>query len=154
MPNPARQRLAATIAALDRARAEVELAAQPVRRLSDVIAEHDRLATQLREPIDRDRAATGAWLASGRVGADPGCDAADTRALSGQVAALPPELAAAQRTLPETEQQHQAAIERLGVAAADRQVALGEVANVAFIRRLEDPDRIIGMIKRPDFAHW
>jgi hypothetical protein len=32
--NPARQRLVETIAAIDRARAEVELAAEPVRRLS------------------------------------------------------------------------------------------------------------------------
>jgi hypothetical protein len=72
LPNPARQRLAETIAALDRARGAVELAAEPVRRLTDVIAEHDRLAAQVRERIDRDQTATGAWIAGGRVGADPG----------------------------------------------------------------------------------
>ena len=59
MLSPTRQRLAEAIAALDRARAEVELATEPVRRLSDVIAEHDRLEVQLRELIDRDQAATG-----------------------------------------------------------------------------------------------
>jgi hypothetical protein len=47
MLNPARVRLAEAIAALDRARAEVELAAEPVRRLSDVIAEYDRLEAQV-----------------------------------------------------------------------------------------------------------
>jgi hypothetical protein len=44
---------------------------------------------------------------------------------------MQPELAAAKRTLPEEERQHQAAIERLGVAAADRAVALDEVAVLA-----------------------
>jgi predicted DNA-binding WGR domain protein len=124
---PVRQRLAEAIAAFDRARGAVELAAEPVRRLSDVIAEHDRLAAQLRELVDRDQAATGAWIAGGRQGADPG-DAADTPSLVDRVAAMQPELAAARRTLPAAEQRHRAAIERLGAAAADRDVALGAVA--------------------------
>jgi hypothetical protein len=126
--NPTRQRLAEAIATLDSAHAEVELAAEPVRRLSDVIAEHDRLAAQLRELRDRDETATGAWIASGRQGADPSGDAADTRSLSDRIAAMQTELAAARRTLPEAEQQHQAAIARLGEAAAARGVALDEVA--------------------------
>jgi hypothetical protein len=71
MLNPAWQRLAETIAVLDRGRGAVELAAQPVGRLSDVGAEHDRLAALLRELLDRDQAATGAWIAGGRLGADP-----------------------------------------------------------------------------------
>jgi hypothetical protein len=58
MTNPARQRLAEAIAALDRAHAEVEIAAEPVRRLSDVIPEYDRLEAQVREkrsvPVTRD----------------------------------------------------------------------------------------------------
>ena len=41
---------------------------------------------------------------------------------------MQPELAAARRTLPAAEQRHRAAIERLGAAAADRDVALGAVA--------------------------
>ena len=122
MPNPARVHLAGAIAALDRARGAVELAAEPVRRLTDVIAEHDRLAAQLHELIDRDQTATGAWLAGGRVGADP-VDAADTRALGERIAAMQPELAAAKRILPEKEAAHRAAIERLRDAAAARRGA-------------------------------
>ena len=58
MLNPTRQRLAEAIAALDRARGEVEIAAEPVRRLSDVIAEYDRLEAQLRALDDRDASAS------------------------------------------------------------------------------------------------
>ena len=60
---------------------------------------------QLRELVDRDQAATGAWIAGGRQGADPG-DAADTPSLVDRVAAMQPELAAARRTLPAAEQRH------------------------------------------------
>lgn len=60
--NPTRQRLAEAIAALDRARGEAELAAGPVRRLSDVIAEYDRLEAQVREVDDRDQSAIGPWI--------------------------------------------------------------------------------------------
>ena len=52
MPNPARVRLAEAIVALDRARGAVELATAPVQGLTDVIAEGDRLTTQLRELVD------------------------------------------------------------------------------------------------------
>jgi hypothetical protein len=52
MLNPARLHLAEAIAALDRARGAVELATAPVQRLTDVIAEGDRLTTQLRELVD------------------------------------------------------------------------------------------------------
>jgi hypothetical protein len=126
MLNPARQRLADAIAALDRARAEVELAAEPVRRLSDVVGEYDRLEAQLRELDDRNASAIGAWIASGREGRAP--DDSDAKSLTAAMVALRPELAAARHTLPEKEQQHQAAIERLIVAAADRDAALEEVA--------------------------
>jgi hypothetical protein len=116
MLNPARVRLAEAIAALDRARAEVESAAEPVRRLSDVIAEYDRQEAQVRELDDRDASAIGAWIASGREGPAP----ADTEAksLTAVMVALRPELAAAKRTLPEKERLHIAAIERLGAAAS------------------------------------
>ena len=127
--NPARVHLAEAIAALDRARGAVELAAAPVHRLTDVIVEGDQLTTQLRELVDRDQRATGEWLASGRVGPEPG-DAADTRALRARLDAMQPELAAAQRSLPEKEALHRAAIERLGEAAAARAAALDEVAVV------------------------
>jgi hypothetical protein len=129
MVNPARVRLAEAIAALDRARGAVELAAEPVRRLSDVVAEHDRLAAQLRELVDRDQALMGDWIADGRVGADPG-DAADTRALSERIAAMQPELAAAKRPLPEKEALQRAAIASFGEAAALREAALDAVAVV------------------------
>jgi hypothetical protein len=92
-----------------------------------MLTEHDRLQAQLRELVDRDQATTGRWLAAGRVGADPG-NAADTGALADRIAAMQGEVAAAKRTLPETEQQ--AAIERLGEAAAARDAALEEVAVV------------------------
>ena len=128
-PNPAQVHLAEAIVALDRARGAVELAAAPVHRLTDVIVEGDQLTTQLRELVDRDQRATGEWLASGRVGPEPG-DAADTRALRARLDAMQPELAAAQRSLPEKEALHRAAIERLGEAAAARAAALDEVAVV------------------------
>ena len=125
--NPARVRLAEAIAVLDRARAEVELAAEPVHRLTSVVDEHALLMAQLHELQDRDAGLTGRWIAGGRVGADPG-DAVDTRALTDQIAAMQLELAAARRTLPDAEQQHRGAIERLGAAATARDAALDEVA--------------------------
>jgi hypothetical protein len=117
---------AEAIAALDRARAEVEIAAEPVRRLSDVVAEYDRMEAQLRELDDHNASAIGAWIASGREGPAP--DDSDAKSLTAAMVALRPELAAARRTLPEKEAQHGAAIQRLGAAAADRNVALDDVA--------------------------
>jgi hypothetical protein len=129
MLDPARVRLAEAIAALDRARGEVELAAEPVRRLSDVIAEYDRLEAQLRELDDRNASAIGGWIAAGRDGPAP--DDTDAKSLTARMVALRPELAAAKRTLPDKEQLHVAAVARLGVAAADRDATLSEVAVLA-----------------------
>ena len=128
-PNPAQVHLAEAIVALDRARGAVELAAAPVHRLTDVIVEGDQLTTQLRELVDRDQQASGEWLAGGRVGPEPG-DAVDTRVLRARLDAMQPEFAAAQRSLPEKEALHRAAIEHLGEAAAARAAALDEVAVV------------------------
>jgi len=84
MLNPARVRLAEAITALDRARAEVELAAEPVRRLSDVVAEYDRLEAQVRELDDRNASAIGAWIASGREGPAPDDDT-DAKSLTARM---------------------------------------------------------------------
>lgn len=129
MLNPARVRLVEAITALDRARAEVELAAEPVRRLSDVVTEYDRMEAQVRELEDRDASAMGAWIAAGCQGPAP--DDTDAKSLTARLVALRPALAAARRTLPEKEAQHGAAIQRLGAAVADREVALDEVAILA-----------------------
>ena len=129
IPNQARVRLAEAITALDRARGAVELAAQPVHRLTEVIAEGTALDAQLVGLVDRDQQAIGEWIAGGRIGFEPG-DAADTRALRARIEVMRPEYAAAQRALPEKEALHRLAIERLGEAAAARVAAVDEVAVV------------------------
>jgi hypothetical protein len=68
---PARHRLRQTIAAVDRVSRETEAAAEQVHRLTDVVAAHDRLQAKLGELYDRDQAATGQWIAGGRIGLDP-----------------------------------------------------------------------------------
>jgi hypothetical protein len=124
--DPTRQRLAETIAALDRARAEVELAAEPVRRLSDVVSEYDRLEAQVRELDDRNASAMGAWIAAGCLGPAP--DDSDAKSATARLVALRPALAAARHTLPAKEKLHTAAVARLSAAAADRNIALDELA--------------------------
>ena len=64
--------------------AEVELAAEPVRRLSDVVAEYDRLEAQVRELDDRNASAIGAWIASGREGPAPDDDT-DAKSLTARM---------------------------------------------------------------------
>jgi hypothetical protein len=126
---PTRQRLAEAITALEHAHGAVELAAEPVHHLTEILTEHDRLQGQLHELVDRDEKLTGEWLAGGRIGPHPGA-AADTQQLHDQIVRMGAEVAAARRTLPVKEQLHRAAIERLGEATAARDAALDEVACV------------------------
>ena len=125
--SPARHRLRQSIAAVDRARRDTEAAAAQLNRLTDVIAEHDRLQAQLRELYQRDQAARGEWIAGGRVGRDPG-DAEDTRAVNDQIIAMGEELAAAQAVLAAKEELHRAAVARLQAASGERAAAVAEVA--------------------------
>jgi hypothetical protein len=89
---PARHRLRQTIAAVDRVSRETNAAAEQLHRL-----------------YQRDQAARGEWIASGRVGPDPG-DAADTRSLNARIVAMQDEFAAAKATLPAKEQVHRDAV--------------------------------------------
>ncbi len=126
--SPARHRLRQCIAAVDRARREAESAGKPVHRLSEVIGEHERLQRQLNELYLRDEAATGEWIAGGRVGLDPGENAADTRATNDRIIGMRAEVAAAKRVLPEKEQLHRSAIGRLQAAQHDRNSAVYDTA--------------------------
>ena len=125
--SPARHRLRQSIAAVDRARRDTEATAAQLNRLTDVIAEHDRLQAQLRELYQRDQAARGEWIAGGRVGRDSG-DAEDTRVVNNQIVAMGEELAAAQAVLAAKEELHRAAVARLQAASGERAAAVAEVA--------------------------
>jgi hypothetical protein len=125
--SPARHRLRQSIAAVDRARRDSEAAAAQLNRLTDVIAEHDRLQAQLRELYQRDQAARGEWIAGGRVGRDPG-DAEDTRVINDRIVGMGEELAAAKAVLAAKEELHRAAVARLQAASGERAAAVAEVA--------------------------
>jgi hypothetical protein len=122
--SPARHRLRQCIAAVDHARREAERAAEPVNRLSEVIGEHERLQRQLNELYLRDEAATGEWVAGGRVGLDPGEKAADTRATNDRIIGMRAEVQGARRVIADKEKAHRSAVEQLQAAQRERDGAV------------------------------
>ena len=126
--SPIRDRLRQCIAGVDRAQREAESAGNPVHRLSEVIGEHERLQRQLNELYLRDEAATGEWIAGGRVGLDPGENAADTRATNDRIIGMRAEVLGASRVLADKEKAHRSAIDQLQAAQRERDGAVYDTA--------------------------
>jgi hypothetical protein len=119
---PARDGLRQAITRLAQAQREAEAAAEPLRRCETVQNEDQKLRAELDELYKRDQLHTGEWIAGGRVGPDPG-DADDTRALNDRLVAMQGEVRAVAVVLSEKRALHQAAVERVRAAAAERDQA-------------------------------
>jgi hypothetical protein len=125
--SPARDRLRATIAALALAQRDLEDATAPVRRLDAVLAEVERLDYELGCSKGKDEAALGRWIAQGGVGDRPQ-PSATTVAADASLGELAPEVRAVAWALPAARAAQEAAAERVGLAAAERDAALHAVA--------------------------
>jgi hypothetical protein len=125
--SPARDRLRAAITALAAAQDNLEAATTPVRRLDAVLAEAERLNRELAATRDEDEAALGRWIAEGSVGDRPR-PSATTAGFNASRGELALEARAAASALPAARAAQEAAIERVRLAAAERDAALHAVA--------------------------
>jgi hypothetical protein len=125
--SPARARLRAAIASLAVAQSDLEDATVRVRRLDAVLAEVERLNREIASARGEDEKALGRWIAEGGVGDEP-LSSATTAGSNARLGELTPQVRAAVSALPAARAAQEAAVERVRLAAAERDAALHGVA--------------------------
>ena len=127
---PGRAALSDAIASFYAARAELEAASQPVRRLQEIITELDHAERDL-EIIDREHErVVGAWLASGSPGEKP-LPPAHRVGLAQRRDGLLPDSVAAETALPAARELEQRAAETAAAASCRLREAIAAAARDA-----------------------